>query len=134
MIRWGEPHCVLREGYGPTWDAVKVGAGPPPILTKAGWLLIYHGVKGYGGGLLYRVGVAILDRQTPHKVLARASGSVFEAEASYEVTGIVPNVVFPTGAILRGDGIWMYYGAADKCISLATAAVDDLLALLEPEH
>lgn len=132
LVRWGEPHCVLREGYGPTWDAVKVGAGPPPIRTDKGWLLIYHGVKAYGGELLYRVGLALLDKDEPHKVLARARGNVFEAEAPYEVTGLVPNVVFPTGAILRGDEVWMYYGAADKCVALATAKLDDLLCLLEP--
>jgi len=40
---------VLPELAGPAWDGVKVGAGPPPILTEHGWLLIYHGVKGYGG-------------------------------------------------------------------------------------
>jgi predicted GH43/DUF377 family glycosyl hydrolase len=132
LRRWGDPHCVFREGYGPTWDAVKVGAGPPPIRTDEGWLLIYHGVKGYGGGLVYRVGLALLDPQTPHKVLARTPGSIFEAEAPYEVTGIVPNVIFPTGAILRGDEVWMYYGAADRCIGLARANLSDLMALLEP--
>lgn len=128
LIRWGEPHCVLREGSGPAWDAVKVGAGPPPVLTDHGWLLIYHGVKGYGGGLLYRVGVALLQEDTPHKMIARAPGFVFQASAPYEVSGIVPNVVFPTGALLRGDELWMYYGAADRCIGLATARIGDLLA------
>ncbi len=131
LIRWGDPHCVLREGYGPTWDAVKVGAGPPPIRTDAGWLVLFHGVKEYGSVLQYRVGLALLDLDVPHKVIARTKGSVFAAEAPYEVTGMAPNVVFPTGAILRDDEVWMYYGAADKCIGLATAKLDDLLGLLE---
>ena len=131
LIRWGEPHCVLREGGGPAWDAVKVGAGPPPVLTDHGWLLIYHGVKGYGGGLLYRVGIALLDRDIPYKAIARSPGFVFQAAAPYELAGIVPNVVFPTGAILRGDELWMYYGAADQCIGLATAKIERLLAVLE---
>lgn len=131
LVRWGEPHCVLREGDGPAWDGEKVGVGPPPILTDHGWLLLYHGVKNYGGSLLYRVGMALLDTADPHKVLARTAGCVFEAEAPYEVAGTVPNVVFPSGAILRGDELWMYYGAADYCIGLATAKLDDLLALLD---
>ena len=130
LVHWGEPHCVLSEGGGPAWDGVKVGAGPPPIETEEGWLLIYHGVKGYGGGLLYRVGVALLDRQTPHKVIARCRGSVFHAEAPYELSGLVPNVIFPTGAVLRGDDLWMYYGAADTCVCLAIARLEDLLAVL----
>ncbi len=132
LIRWGDPHCVLREGYGPVWYAVKVGAGPPPILTQRGWLLIFHGVKEYSGSMFYRVGVALLDRERPHKVIATTPGSIFEAEAPYEVSGTAPNVVFPSGALLRGDELWMYYGAADRCTGLAVARLDDLLNLLEP--
>ncbi|HET6426939.1 MAG TPA: glycosidase [Phycisphaerae bacterium] len=130
LIHWGEPHCVLRQGPGPTWDGVKVGAGPPPILTDRGWLLIFHGVKAYGGRLIYRAGAALLDAEMPHKVLARSKGAVFQAEAPYELSGMVPNVVFPTGAILRGDELWMYYGAADTCVGLATAKLADVMAVL----
>jgi len=130
LVRWGEPHCVLFEGAGAAWDAVKVGAGPPPVLTDKGWLLIYHGVKAYGGMLLYRVGLALLDRHVPHKVIARYNGCVFQPEAPYELSGIVPNVVFPTGTVVRGDELWMYYGAADSHVCLATARIKDLLDLL----
>lgn len=130
LIHWGEPHCVLTEGGGSAWDAVKVGAGPPPILTDDGWLLIYHGVKAYGGHFIYRAGVALLDRHTPHKVIARCPDWVFQAEAPYELSGLVPNVVFPTGVVVRGDELWMYYGAADSCVCLATAKVKDILAAI----
>jgi beta-1,4-mannooligosaccharide/beta-1,4-mannosyl-N-acetylglucosamine phosphorylase len=130
LIHWGEPHCILRQGPGPTWDGVKVGAGPPPILTDEGWLLIFHGVKAYGGRLIYRTGAALLNAETPHKVLARSKGAIFQAEAPYELTGTVPNVVFPTGAIVRGDELWMYYGAADTYVCLATAKLADILAVL----
>ena len=132
LEHWGEPHCVLREGAGPEWDAVKVGAGPPPIALDAGWLLTYHGVKRYGGGLLYRVGLALLDAKLPHKAVARSPGSVFQAAAPYELSGAVPNVVFPTGALLRGEELWMYYGAADRCVALATAKLGDVMGELEP--
>ncbi len=130
LIHWGEPHCVLPEGGGAAWDAVKVGAGPPPILTEDGWLLIYHGVKEYGGHLVYRVGVALLDKDTPHKLIARSSNWIFQAEAPYEVAGLVPNVVFPTGLLLRGDELWMYYGAADTHICLATAKLSDVMSVM----
>lgn len=130
LVHWGDPHCVLREGSGSAWDALKVGAGPPPVPTEFGWLLIYHGVKMYGGELLYRAGVAILDKQVPHKVIARASGWVFQAEETYEVSGLVPGVVFPTGCLLRDGELWMYYGAADTCVCLATAKLNDILGLL----
>jgi len=109
---------------------VKVGAGPPPILTDQGWLLIFHGVKAYGGRFIYRVGAALLDADTPHKVLARSKGAVFQAEATYELSGTAPNVVFPTGAIVRGDELWMYYGAADTSVCLATAKLTNIMAVL----
>ena len=130
LIHWGEPHCILREGEGPSWDGVKVGAGPPPILTDQGWLLLFHGVKAYGGKLIYRVGAALLDAETPHKVLARSAEAIFQAEAPYELSGTVPNVVFPTGAIVRGQDLWMYYGAADTYVCLAIAKLDDIMAVL----
>ncbi len=133
LLHWGEPHCVLKEGAGPAWDAVKVGAGPPPILTKQGWLLLYHGVKMYAGEMAYRVGAAILDRNKPQKVLARSPNCIFKASALYETTGLVPNVVFPTGLLLRGDELWMYYGAADTCVCLATAKLQDVLNALEKD-
>lgn len=130
LIHWGEPHCILRQGPGPTWDGVKVGAGPPPIFTDEGWLLIFHGVKAYGGRLSYRAGVALLDAEMPHKVLARSKGAIFQAEAPYELSGTVPNVVFPTGALVRGDELWMYYGAADTYVCLATAKLANIVAAL----
>ena len=130
LIHWGEPHCVLPEGGGAAWDAVKVGTGPPPILTDEGWLLIYHGVKGYGGRLIYRAGAALLDRDVPYKVITRASNWIFQAEAPYELSGLVPNVVFPSGMLLRGDELWMYYGAADSCVCLAIAKLKDVMGAL----
>ena len=131
LIHWGEPHCVLPEGSGPAWDAVKVGAGPPPMATDEGWLLLYHGVKAYGGYLVYRVGAALLDRDRPHKVLARTPGSLFKAEELYEQAGLVPNVIFPTGWLLRGDDLMVYYGAADTTVCLATVKLKDVMGALE---
>jgi predicted GH43/DUF377 family glycosyl hydrolase len=131
LMYWGEPHCVLTEGFGPAWDAVKVGAGAPPLLTDNGWLLIYHGVKFYADEMLYRVGLALLDKDRPHRVIGRSAGCLFQPEMPYELSGMVPNVVFPTGALVRDDELWMYYGAADSCICLATAKIKDLLKCVE---
>ena len=131
LVHWGEPHCVLRQESGPAWDGAKVGAGPPPIRTDRGWMILYHGVKMYGGNPLYRAGLALLDLEKPHKVVARYAGSVFQAEAPYELSGFVPNVIFPTGALVRDDEVWVYYGAADTYICLARAKMKDLLDLLD---
>ncbi|MFW6059586.1 MAG: glycosidase, partial [Phycisphaeraceae bacterium] len=133
LLHWGEPHCVLPEGVGPAWDAVKVGAGPPPILTERGWLLLYHGVKHYAGGMIYRVGVALLDREAPHRLVLRAPDWIFQADEPYERTGFAPGTVFPTGLIQRGDELWMYYGASDACVGLAVTKLPDLMAYLERE-
>ncbi|HUS47912.1 MAG TPA: glycosidase, partial [Phycisphaerae bacterium] len=133
LIHWGEPHCVLQEGHGPAWDAVRVGTGPPPLLTDLGWLLLYHGVKMYAGQLAYRVGVAVLDKDKPHKLIARSPYNIFKAVEIYEMAGLVPNVVFPTGMLLRGDELWIYYGAADTCVCLATVKLKDVLNTLVSE-
>jgi predicted GH43/DUF377 family glycosyl hydrolase len=129
LVHWGQPHCVLTEGGGAAWDAMKVGAGPPPVLTRLGWLLVYHGVKAYGGQLVYRAGLALLKKDEPHKMIARSLDWVFQAVEPYEISGLTPNVVFPTGLLLRGDELWMYYGAADTCVCLARAKLEDALAL-----
>jgi len=131
FIYWGEPHVVLLEGIGPAWNAVKVGSGPPPIEVAAGWLLIYHGAKYYAGSLVYSAGAVILDRHRPYRVVAKADHSIFSSMASYEQMGLVPNTVFPTGIVKRGEELWMYYGAADTSICLAIARIDDILSILK---
>jgi len=124
LEHWGDPRCLLPERDGPSWDNEKVGAGPPPVLTEHGWLLLYHGVKQYAGHHVYRAGVALLDRDDPHRVIARCPQAIFQAEASYEKTGLVPNIVFPTGLLVRGEDLWVYYGAADTTVCLAIAKLD----------
>jgi len=126
--QWGSPGVLLAERGGPWWDGLRIGVGGPPIETEEGWLLIYHGVKDMGNRPVYRLGVALLDRDDPRKVLARASEWVFAPETDYEQRGLVPNVVYTCGALLRGDEVWMYYGGADTVIGLATARLDNLLA------
>jgi len=133
LVHWGEPHCVLPEGMGPAWDGARVGSGPPPVLTKHGWLLLYHGVKMYAGQSAYRVGVAMLDKDRPHRLIARSPNNIFKAVELYEQAGLVPNVVFPTGMLSRGDELWIYYGAADTCVCLATVKLQDVLDSLQSD-
>lgn len=131
LQHWGEPSCVMFEGEGPRWDRLRVGVGAPPLLVEEGWLLIYHGVKAYGDRLIYRVGLALLDRHQPWRVVARSRGWVFQAEAPYEVSGLAPSVIFPTGALVRGESLWMYYGAGDTCVCLAVAPLSALMHSLQ---
>jgi predicted GH43/DUF377 family glycosyl hydrolase len=128
---WKAPERVLGHREGPWWDAVRVGIGPGPIETEMGWLLIYHGVKDTPAGCIYRVGLAMLDIDNPAVVTHRSPTWVMTPSASYEIVGDVPNVIFPCGATVHDDGtLYLYYGAADTSIGVATAKVSELLDYL----
>jgi predicted GH43/DUF377 family glycosyl hydrolase len=126
---WRRPERVLRIRPGAWWDSVRLGAGPPPIETPEGWLLIYHGVRNTANGAIYRVGLALLDLERPNRVLHRSPSWVLSPTTAYERVGDVNNVIFPTGAIHDPDNdeIRVYYGAADTNVGMATASVSELL-------
>lgn len=107
-----------------------IGAGCPPIETEHGWLLIYHGVEETEKGLVYSACAALLDLHNPLKVLARLPYALFAPEHEWELTGEVNNVVFPTGAAVFGDTIFIYYGAADDMIATASVNLAELVAEL----
>ncbi|MDQ3614498.1 MAG: glycosidase, partial [Chloroflexota bacterium] len=86
---------------------------------------IYHGVD---KDLVYRLGVALLDKDDPTKVLNRPKTPILEPEEPWELSGDVPNVVFTCGTASCGDRYLVYYGGADRVIGLATA---DRQALLD---
>jgi predicted GH43/DUF377 family glycosyl hydrolase len=125
---WGKSRQVLAARGGPWWDAARVGTGPPTIETDAGWLLIYHGVKMVAGGPIYRMGAALLDKNEPHRLIGRSRRWLLGPEKPYERSGDAPNVVFACGAVVRGEELWLYYGAADCSLCLATAKIDDILS------
>jgi predicted GH43/DUF377 family glycosyl hydrolase len=133
LRHWGSHKLILRARRGSWWDAGKIGASTPPIETPAGWLLIYHGVKDTASGKLYRVGLALLDRESPEVCLRRGDAWIFGPETPYERFGDVNNVVFPCGYVLESDGdtVRLYYGAADTCIALATGSIRQMLDWLE---
>ncbi len=128
LIHWGRPRCVL-ESRQFHWDRGKIGAGAPPIRTKDGWLVVYHGTTPIGGSLLYRLGVALLDLERPWLVRARAKAYLMSPEAPYERIGDVPNVCFLNSAIpdFARDELRLYYGAADQVLCLATCRLSELL-------
>jgi beta-1,4-mannooligosaccharide/beta-1,4-mannosyl-N-acetylglucosamine phosphorylase len=124
---WGRHRHVL--GVVPnSWQSTKVGAGPVPIETPEGWLLIHHGVLTSCNGFVYAAGVALLDLDEPWRVIARAAPHVLAPELPYECVGDVPNVVFPCAALRDGNRLAIYYGAADTVTCLAFAYVDELVA------
>lgn len=133
LRHWGSHRMILEAHRGSWWDAGKVGLSPPPLETPQGWLMLYHGVRKTASGAIYRLGLALFDRDTPEHCLRRGATWVFAPEEPYERFGDVSNVVFPCGWTLASDGdtLRIYYGAADSCIGLATASLKSLLSWLE---
>jgi len=109
------------------WEARVKGAAAPPIETEEGWLLLYHAV-GVDGS--YKVGAMLLDLQDPRRVLAVANTPVLEPGEEYEYRGFKPGVVYVTGAIVKGDDLLVYYGAADTYVCLAVGKVSRLTELI----
>jgi predicted GH43/DUF377 family glycosyl hydrolase len=107
-----------------------IGGGCPPIETKAGWLLIYHGVHDTAEGYVYIACAALLDLKNPKKVIARLPYPLFKPEETWEVSGYINNVVFPTGTSFFEDRLYIYYGAADKRIAVASVNLDELITEL----
>jgi predicted GH43/DUF377 family glycosyl hydrolase len=130
LRHWGDHSLLLEARDGAWWDAGKIGLGPPPIETEAGWLVMYHGVHATGDGPIYRVGLAMLDLEDPRILLHRLDEWVFGPIAPYELIGDVGQVVFPCGWVVdeATDQLHMYYGAADSSVGLASARFSDVLA------
>jgi len=125
------------------WEMLKIGGGTPPMLTRHGWMIIYHGVHEVDvpGGpkhpLCYSAGVMILSKDQPNLIVYRSAGPVLAPLLHEECHGIVPNVVFPTGIdrrddLGRPDRFDIYYGMADSRIGVARLEVPAQLPVTDP--
>lgn len=112
------------------WDSRKIGAGAPPLKTKEGWLLIYQAVDDKDASE-YKVGAMLLDLEDPSKVLYRSSSPILEPRESYENNGFKSGVVYPCGAVIKDETLFVYYGAADSYVCVATANLDQFLSDLK---
>jgi predicted GH43/DUF377 family glycosyl hydrolase len=110
------------------WEEKKVGIGPPPIRTKAGWLVIYHGIDSHD---VYHAGAALLDLEDPRRVISRTPQPILEPEEVFERVGVVPNVVFPEGAAVIRDELKVFYGGADRVCCVASVPMKLLTEVLE---
>ena len=118
-------YVVLESKYW--YESRNIGGGCPPVETDKGWLLIYHAVEDSNGGKTYHAGAALLDINNPCKVLGHLKKPFFSPEEEWEIRGDVNNVVFPTGTAIFGDRLYIYYGAADKRIAVASVNLNELL-------
>jgi beta-1,4-mannooligosaccharide/beta-1,4-mannosyl-N-acetylglucosamine phosphorylase len=128
MVHWGRHRHVMGTRRW-TWESTKVGAGPIPIETDEGWLLIYHGVLTSCNGYVYSMGAALLDLDEPWKVIARSRDYLLSPQVQYEQVGDVPNVVFPCAALVDRptDRLTVYYGGADTVVCLAHGHLSELI-------
>ena len=132
LIHWGESEIVAEPRAGGTyWDGAKIGICTPPLETPQGWLVLYHGVKNTPTGTIYRIGSLLLDLENPSKVIGRSHNAILSPEEDYERKGNVNNVVFSCGWVVDGEEVKIYYGAADTCIGVATAKIEDLIRMCD---
>ena len=135
LIHWGRHRFMMGavQGDRSAWQSLKIGAGPVPIETEEGWLLIYHGVLLTCNGYVYRIGAALLDLDEPWKVLYRTRNYILAPQELYECVGDVPNVTFPCAALCDAPTgrIALYYGCADTVTGLAFTTADRLLEELK---
>ena len=131
LTHWGDHRTLIRTRHA-YWDGHRVGLACQPIETPHGWMLFYHGVRATSAGAIYRVGLALLDLNTPWKVLRRSDEWVLGPSAFYERIGDVSDVVFPSGAVVHKetDQLNLYYGAADSTVAVATAKLSDCIDYL----
>lgn len=123
--------CIEMMGPRPgSWDSWKIGIAGAPIKTEKGWVLIYHGVS---KTKTYRLGAVLLDLKDPTLVISRTVDPIFEPKEQYEKEGVVPNVVFSCGGVLRNDTLFVYYGGADTVIGVAKLSMKKLLKILLPD-
>ncbi len=136
LIKW-ETIKPVMEGRFHYWDE-NIGSGPPPVKTKEGWLHIYHGVAmHFARSNIYQAGVSLHNLNDPSIVLSRGKYNILEPRELYELTGQVPNVVFPSGMIVEdydsegfaeiNSKVLIYYGAGDTVVGLATSTVGELI-------
>lgn len=127
LVHWGRHRCLALSRPG-MWDGARVGAGAAPIRTPQGWLEIYHGADHQHR---YCLGALLLDLQQPWRVLARSREPIMEPVADYERAGFFGNVVFTNGHLVDGDGLTIYYGAADRVICGALFSIREILTSLD---
>jgi beta-1,4-mannooligosaccharide/beta-1,4-mannosyl-N-acetylglucosamine phosphorylase len=131
MVYWGHHRHVMSPRDG--WQSTKVGAGPIPIETSEGWLMIYHGVLTSCNGFVYSFGAALLDLDQPWKVIYRTKPYLLHPRELYENVGDVPNVAFPCASLLDAPTgrMAIYYGGADTVTCLAFAQINDLIDFIK---
>ena len=129
LIHWGGFKALFEPEPG-SWEQDKIGSSSNPIKTKEGWLMLYHGVRSFGMGAIYKLGVCLLDLEKPWVVKGKSKEPILSPDMDYERLGDVNNVIFSNGWIIEDNGdVKIYYSGADMNICLAETNVKYLLSV-----
>ncbi len=123
LMEWHDRRLLMEGKYW--WESKKIGGSCPPIKTDKGWFMIVHGVSKEDDS--YRVGAVLMDLENPDKIVARTKEPIMEPEFDYETKGLYNGCVFPTGNVVKDDILYVYYGAADKFVCVATCNFTELI-------
>ncbi len=122
LIHWVD-HSILMEPRAGRWDCNRIGAGAPPFKVESGWVEFYHGVDDNRN---YALGISLHDLHNPARIIGRSPEPLLFPEEKYERVGLVANVCFTCGVVEKDGVYFIYYGAADQRIAVATVSHEDL--------
>ncbi len=112
--------------YKKSWDNWVRGAGPAPLKTKYGWLVLYHAMDSNDPNR-YKLGAMILDEKNPTNILYRSVTPVLEPDEYYENEGFKAGVIYSCGAVIKDGQLIVYYGGADTVVCAASVDLDTFL-------
>ena len=107
------------------WHKRTRSAASPPIKTKDGWILLYHAIDKDNGNQ-YKLGALLLDLKNPGKVLCRARRPILEPDEWYE-NDWKPGIIYASGGVVRNGELFVYYGAGDKYIGVASINLNEFV-------
>lgn len=123
----GEPIELLHPRAG-HFDSTFPETGPPPVLTKAGIVVLYNGKNAAEGGDpalgpgAYAAGEALFAANDPARLLQQTDSPVLKPELAYEKTGqYAAGTTFAEGLVFFHKQWFLYYGCADSLVAVAIA-------------
>jgi predicted GH43/DUF377 family glycosyl hydrolase len=129
LLHWGSYRILMEPSPG-TWEHNKIGSSSNPLKTKAGWLMLYHGVRELTFGAMYKIGVLLLDLDKPWIVKGKTTEPIIVPDFPFERVGDVGNVTFANGWIQESNGeVKIYYSGADLNVCLAVTNIDYLISI-----
>jgi len=120
---------VLISAQNNTYENYGIEPGAPPIEVDDGLLLVYSSIS---KDKKWTISFMTLDKNDPTKIISKTIAPCLVPEEDYELYGDVNNVIFPCGAIIDDDRLYIYYGCADTFCAVASMDMNDVNNALKP--